>query len=146
MPTWYYIDKCPCKEDCSAQSWKKAKVWGYTKNECKKQLEHHLTISTLHKSLQKKGRAAVDKVIDSAPIVEWYEDEDEEKKSGSDKDSDKSRSRSRSARARMGGVWTEPDAADAPARVLVDRAELETLVEDMRTVLHNAERLLRHSS
>ena len=43
------------------------------------------------------------------------------------------------------GVWTEAAGQDR-ARVLVDRDELHALVEDVRVVLHNAERVLKYSS
>ena len=139
MPTcWFYVDKCPCKVDCSSASWKKAKVWGWTEEECKEQLRHHLTASLLHKSLQKKGSDAVNKVVANTPLIKWEEPTESESES-------RSRSRSRTRRGSAGGVWTEAAGQDS-AQVVVDRKELHSLVEDCRVVLQNAERLLRNAS
>ena len=147
MPTcWFYVDKCPFKGDCSAPSWKKAKVWGWTEKECKEQLRHHLKESILHKSLQKKGSKAVDKVVAETDVIKWEEPTDSE--------SEKSRSRSRSGYSKPlkeeegrgsdgSGVWTNE--GQGRARVVVDRAELHSLVEDCRVVMHNATSLFRRA-
>ena len=130
------------------------------------QLKHHLGVSTLHRKLQKGGSDAVNRVVEETPLIRWDEESSDEQPLGS-----RSRSRSRSpsrptvARGKVKeepkgegkgkaaasgsgdsqGVWTEAAGQDR-ARVLVDRAELQCLVEDCRVVLHNAERLLRHIS
>ena len=90
MPTWLYVDKCPCKDDCSSQSWKKAKVWGWTEESCKEQLKHHLGASLLHRQLQKTGSDAVNQVVAETPVIKWDEETD------SDAPGSPSRSRSRS--------------------------------------------------
>jgi len=45
---FFYYKTCPCSDDCSNQSWKKADVWGWTADDAKAKLAKHLTSSSLH--------------------------------------------------------------------------------------------------
>lgn len=163
MPTWFYVDKCPCKDDCSSSSWKKAKVWGWSEKSCKEQLKNHLAASLLHKQLQKKGSDAINQVVADTPAIKWDEDTESEAlgsrsrsrsrspprptvASGTkEKKKEKGKGEGKGTASGSTGVWAEADGQDC-VQVLVDREELQSLVEDVRIVLHNAERLLRHSS
>jgi hypothetical protein len=46
---WWYVKKCPCPEQCSKASWKKACCWSYESEEAALgTLKHHLMTSGLH--------------------------------------------------------------------------------------------------
>ena len=45
---YYYFRTCPLCDDCSVQSFAKAKCWGWTEDEAKEQLAAHLIKSGLH--------------------------------------------------------------------------------------------------
>ena len=46
--SFFYYKTCPCSDECSNQSWKKAEVWAWTAESAKKKLVRHLTTSSLH--------------------------------------------------------------------------------------------------
>jgi len=48
LKQFWFIHECPCPEECSSQSWKKAQVWGWSEEACKKALKRHLTLSSNH--------------------------------------------------------------------------------------------------
>ena len=49
MPLIYWCTKCPLEEECSQSAWKRAQVWGYTREEAVKRCVDHLTKSGLHR-------------------------------------------------------------------------------------------------
>ena len=46
---YFYCVACPRAETCSQQAWKRASIWGWSEDECRKRLRHHLANSSLHK-------------------------------------------------------------------------------------------------
>ena len=46
---YFYCVACPRSETCSQQAWKRASIWGWSEDECRKRLRHHLANSSLHK-------------------------------------------------------------------------------------------------
>ena len=48
---YYYCSSCPDDAHCSHQSFKKARVWGWTRTTCQDQLRSHLTDRGLHRHL-----------------------------------------------------------------------------------------------
>lgn len=46
---FYFVSECPLGEGCTSASWKKARVWGWTPEECKAKLRRHLMMSGNHK-------------------------------------------------------------------------------------------------
>ena len=39
---YYFLEECPAKDTCTAQAWRKARVWGWTSDECLQKLRLHL--------------------------------------------------------------------------------------------------------
>ena len=46
---FFFAQGCPCAEECSDQSWKKAQAWGETEDVVREQVVKHLMTSGLHK-------------------------------------------------------------------------------------------------
>ena len=46
---YFYCRACPRAETCSAKAWKRASIWGWSDDECRKRLQNHLASSSLHK-------------------------------------------------------------------------------------------------
>ncbi len=46
--TFYFAEKCPYENLCSAKSWKNASVWGWCQEEAANQLKAHLVNSPFH--------------------------------------------------------------------------------------------------
>ena len=68
----FFAKECPLKESCSSHSWKKARAWGESDQECREQVIRHL-IKSGHHELSYSD--AVN--IGNLAIVESYEEEDE---------------------------------------------------------------------
>ncbi len=58
---WWYVEKCPCAENCSSSSWKKANCWSYeSHDDALKTLKHHLKTSGLHAMSDEDATLALD--------------------------------------------------------------------------------------
>ena len=63
---WWYVEKCPCPENCSKASWKKANCWSYESVEdALNTLKHHLKTSGLHAMSDEDATL----VLDHATII-----------------------------------------------------------------------------
>ena len=69
---YFYCRACPRAEQCSAKAWKRASIWGWSEDECRKRLQNHLASSSLHKEefeaengLTPEEEAAVAEVVEA---------------------------------------------------------------------------------
>jgi hypothetical protein len=59
---FFWVEFCPAMHECSSQSWKNAKVWGWTEAECRGELMKHLSNSSKHNLSFHDRQALVDGV------------------------------------------------------------------------------------
>ena len=60
--TWFSVEQCPRAEQCTEQAFKRAKVWGWTEQECRDQLYRHLRTSGFHQLSEEDAGGVVDSV------------------------------------------------------------------------------------
>ena len=48
MREFFFVEECPCAEECTQAAWKRASVWGWTHEKAKAQLVLHLVNSGHH--------------------------------------------------------------------------------------------------
>ena len=60
--TWFWVEQCPRAEECTEQAFKRAKVWGWTEQECRDQLYRHLRTSGLHHLSEEDAGGIVESV------------------------------------------------------------------------------------
>jgi hypothetical protein len=67
---FFWVEFCPAMHECSSQSWKNAKVWGWTEDECRGELMKHLTNSSKHNMSFEDRQNLVDGVDLHADVYE----------------------------------------------------------------------------
>jgi hypothetical protein len=62
--TYFYPAECPLAAECQSGSWRNAKIWGWSEEECRGRLKLHLMNSGLHKCTD----AEADALCESCPL------------------------------------------------------------------------------
>ena len=89
---YYYCAACPAATNCSNKSWRNAKCWGSTPEECIAQLRHHLT----HSSRHYLSNTEVDGLLQGLKL-EFYDPSAEKERGGKKQKNPASGSASRSS-------------------------------------------------
>lgn len=69
---FFYVQHCPLDLECSQQSWRKARVWGWTEDECRARLLHHLICSSHHAG---HNEEEVEAIVETTTLIEDFDDE-----------------------------------------------------------------------
>jgi len=73
MPLFFWPkDGCPQKDKCSDQAWKRANIWGWTKEEVHDELVRHLVQSSRHNMEKEEAEALVETV--ECDTANWDEE------------------------------------------------------------------------
>ena len=68
---YFYCVTCPRSETCSAHAWKRANVWGWSEEQCRKRLHHHLANSSRHtEEFASSPICGPTEVADMADVIE----------------------------------------------------------------------------
>lgn len=79
LRTYRYVCDCPCSDRCSPQAWKRAGVWGTSREDVKDKLTRHLMRNGVH-LLSKSGASLFANLVEISYDDE--EKEDEQQKEG----------------------------------------------------------------